>query len=123
MSRHIAALAFLVAFTATATASEKPVPLKSGNYKFRYCDVEYVNPICFPGLDVKIAGREIRVTNNTNHLTGGKGLIESGTLHWHQASGGWIIVSSPEDKTATEVGGCSDGPRTIDLIKKIYYTC
>ena len=26
-------------------------------------------------------------------------------------------------RTATEVGGCSDGPEVVDLKKRIYWTC
>ncbi len=99
------------------------MPLGNGHYKFQYCDVEYAKPICFSGLDVRLEGRRVWVTNNTDHLSGGKGLVESGTLHWHEATHQWIIVSAPGEVAATEVGGCSGGPGILDLEKRIYYAC
>lgn len=121
MIKYLAVLAALLSLPAQAT--ERRIPLAGGNYKFRYCDVEYVNHLCFDGLDVKIKGRRIWIANSTGQHTGYKGVIEKGTLFWHMNSKQWIIVTKPEDKTATEVGGCGDGPRTIDLEKRIYYTC
>ncbi len=123
MKKYLAFCIFLIFVATNAEAGEKRVPLKSGDYKFRYCDIEYENPICFDGLDVKILGQEIWVSNNTDNLTGSKGLMEHGTLFWHKGTHQWIIVTKPEDKNAVEVGGCSDGPRTINLKNRTFYSC
>jgi len=120
---QIISIIFFLSISVSAMEKERPVPLKSGNYKFQYCDVEYANPICFPGLDVKIQGRKIWVTNNTDRLKGHNGLIVSGTLSWHKNSNSWIIATNAADKIAKEVGGCSDGPREIDLTNRTFYSC
>ena len=42
---------------------------------------------------------------------------------WHPASKRWIIGEKPSDRSLQEVGGCSDGPEVVDLVRKIYWTC
>jgi hypothetical protein len=123
MKKYLPFFIFFILVAVNAGAGEKRVPLKSGEYKFRYCDIEYENPICFDGLDVKILGQEIWVSNNTDNLTGPKGLMEHGTLFWHKGTQQWIIITKPEDKSAAEIGGCSDGPRTINLKSRTFESC
>ena len=50
-------------------------------------------------------------------------VLAEGTLTWHVASREWIIARSPADMTAEEVGGCSDGPETIDFVTREHWTC
>jgi len=51
------------------------------------------------------------------------GLIDEGTLMWHESSQQWIIGESEVDRHATYVGGCDDGPSVIDLVTLEYWTC
>jgi hypothetical protein len=50
-------------------------------------------------------------------------VLAEGELAWHAAAKRWIIVVEPGDATAEEVGGCSDGPETVDLVTREYWTC
>ena len=42
---------------------------------------------------------------------------------WHAASQQWIIGHEASDKSVSDVGGCSNGPETVDLVNKVYWTC
>lgn len=70
-----------------------------------------------------IRGRKIELINRTKSEVFPLGGIADGTLMWHAKSKKWIIGLSKSDKSAVNVGGCSDGPEVVDLRKKIYWTC
>ena len=74
-------------------------------------------------LLVTLKGNEISIVKPNSGGPFPQGEIAKGTLFWHVASEQWIIVTSDEDRMATEVGGCSDGPEVVDLKKRIYWTC
>ena len=42
---------------------------------------------------------------------------------WHAESEQWIIGRKEEDRSLRDVGGCSGGPRVIDLRNRVYWTC
>ena len=61
---------------------------------------------------------------NDGSLNGNKNdTIDSGILRTHIKSGKSILSKKPEDIHAPEIGGCSDGPRVIDLVNKIIEFC
>jgi hypothetical protein len=51
------------------------------------------------------------------------GVLAEGELMWHPASRQWIIGTDRADSSARDVGGCSDGPEVVDLVRRIYWTC
>ena len=106
----------------SVVAVAKDVPISNGQYVFIHRFSEHPNMPSIK-LNVKIEGKYIELVNMDDDSLFPFGVIASGELFWHTASGKWIIVTSPEDKEAKEVGGCSDGPEVVDLEKKIYWTC
>ena len=123
-------LSFLLALLAsTCTAgskldspAEKP-PLRSGDYTFTHKFAEHPDMVSIQ-LYARVRGRHISLINRSDEVSPfPKGLVASGTLMWHARSGQWIIGTSPTDREAAEVGGCSDGPSVVDLQTRIYWTC
>ncbi len=108
--------------TSTSTSAIPAQPLADGFYVFQQRYAEHPH---MPGilLDTEIKQGKIYLTNNDRAGVFPLGLIDEGELYWHPRSGQWIIVNSAQDKSATEVGGCSDGPVMVDLKKRIYWTC
>ena len=74
-------------------------------------------------LIAEIIDDHIELTNADSDSVFPFGLIDEGTLMWHAASQQWIIGDSEEDRKAADVGGCSDGPSVVDLVKLEYWTC
>jgi hypothetical protein len=103
-------------------ATEPPLPIASGTYRFEHKFAEQPNTKSIPLLGI-VKGRKIELINRTQSKVFPLGSIAQGTLTWHAASKQWIIGLNKSDKLAVHVGGCSDGPEVIDLIKKIYWTC
>lgn len=115
--------AFLIAAIAlAASARAEPLPIADGVYVFKHRFAEHPNMESIH-LDVTIHGNHILLVNNDRDGVFPLGDIDGGELYWHAASGQWIIVSEEADKLAEDVGGCSDGPAVVDLIRKIYWTC
>jgi len=112
------ALSFLFVFF---TSCSNQAPISNGSYTFQHKFAEHPNSESI-SLDVKITGSKITVTNNNELSTWPKGVVEEGQLFLH-SSKKWIITHNESDKQATEVGGCTDGPTVVDLIKKVYWTC
>jgi hypothetical protein len=50
-------------------------------------------------------------------------IFDEGILMRHRKTKQWIIGQSKKDIDAQEVGGCSEGPRVIDLKKKVIWNC
>ena len=116
-------LALVVAMPCLAqTAEEVKVPLRSGTYFFEHRHAEHPDMTSFRLL-VTLKDNEISIVKPKSGGPFPQGEIAKGTLFWHAASEQWIIVTSDEDRLATEVGGCSDGPEVVDLKKRIYWTC
>ena len=74
-------------------------------------------------LNATVRGDKITLTNPKAADPFPAGVVETGQLMWHQASGSWVIGHSDNDKGAAEFGGCRDGPHVVDLAAKIYWTC
>lgn len=102
--------------------SEMKIPLDDGNYEFQHKYVEHPNMASFL-MTGHIQGRQLRLYSDEEDEVFPRGLISEGELFWHADSQQWIIVTEPEDKTATDVGGCSGGPNVVDLVNKVYWTC
>lgn len=122
MSKLPFTLLICFALMAYSAESKQCLPLKSGSYTFRHQFAEQPNSGSAP-VTVKIKGNRISVFNHAKSMGFPKGLIEKGTLIFHQKSQAWIISTSDDDINANEVGGCSDGPTVLDLMNKIYWSC
>jgi hypothetical protein len=122
MTRLIVAAALSIASLCTACASTGHLPLASGEYSFRQRYAEHPD---MPGIRLKVIldGNRIVVSNPTGQAPFPAGTLEEGTVERHAKSGQWIIVRTPADREAEDVGGCSDGPTVIDLRNKVYWTC
>ncbi len=99
--------------------------LKNGTYKFSIRDAEYVSHPIVAKCKVIIKRDKIKVIYIDSSLTLIKygDIFDEGILMWHKKTKQWIIGHSKQDKNAKEVGGCSDGPRVIDLKKKEIWNC
>jgi hypothetical protein len=111
-----------ICLTPTAVAEDPPIPLPTGRYEFQHRFAEHPN-IQSIKLIAEIVDDHIRLTNADSDAVFAFGVIEEGTLMWHAASQQWIIGDSDADREAGEVGGCSDGPSVVDLVKLEYWTC
>ena len=107
---------------ALSPAGELPPPIVSGHYVFehRYAEHPDMQSIL---LEATIDGDHIVLVNRSDSTVFPKGVLAEGRLVWHAATRQWIISQGEADATATEVGGCSDGPEVVDLEKRIYWTC
>lgn len=97
-------------------------PLPAGDYAFTHRFAEQ-SEIPGSAVTIRIDGDHITVRNGGALPAFPRGVIAEGRLMWHVASGQWIIGKSPEDRSAPEVGGCSEGPEVVDLDARIYWTC
>ncbi len=122
MPKYPFILLMLFALTAYSAESKQHLPLKSGTYTFKHKFAEQPDAGSSP-LVVKIKGKHIAVYNRESSMGFPKGIIETGTLIFHQKAQVWIISTSPDDINADEVGDCSDGPTMVDLLNKIYWSC
>jgi hypothetical protein len=109
--------------TAGSSAAEPPLPISSGRYEFGHRFAEYPNIISSTKFIAIIDGYHITLTNEGRTDVFPAGLIEEGTLMWHEPSQQWIIGSVESDRESRDVGGCSDGPRVVDLMQRVYWTC
>jgi hypothetical protein len=119
---RVLAAFYILSIGQPAVAEEPPVPLPTGRYEFRHRFAEH------PGIpSIKLIAiiddDHIELTNADSDKVFPFGLIEEGTLMWHAASQQWIIGYSEQDRNATDVGGCTDGPSVVDLVKLEYWTC
>ncbi|SRR6266566_5230355 len=98
------------------------IPLANGKYifKHRYAEQPEIESI---RLTVEILGSHIAVINSEESSVFPVGIVDEGNLEWHAISKQWIVAHNPGDKSAPEVGGCSDGPSVIDLMNGVYWTC
>ena len=103
-------------------ASQPPLPIASGTYRFRQRFAEHPS---MQGTEfaATIDGRRIRVVNDGDSSVFPRGVVETGTLVWHARSREWVIATQPADADAEDVGGCSDGPTVVDLVARVYWTC
>lgn len=122
MKSFLALLMILIIPLAYSTEVKKVLPIKNGDYQFQHKFAEHPDMESIHFL-VKIRGNHIAVSNVESSDIFPIGLIEEGTLMFHEEEQEWIISTSANDIKAKEVGGCSDGPTVVDLIKKIYWSC
>ncbi|NRS90340.1 hypothetical protein HNQ02_003280 [Flavobacterium sp. 7E] len=99
--------------------------LSSGTYLFSIRDAEYQGHPIVAKCKVIIEGEKIKViyTDNTLSILKYGELFDEGILIIHKKTGQWIIGHSKKDADAKEVGGCSDGPRVIDLKERVLWNC
>ena len=99
--------------------------LKNGTYKFSIRDAEYYSHPIVAKCKVIIKGNKIKVIYTDTTLTNIKygDIFDEGILIKNKKTKKWIIGTSKKDADAEEVGGCSDGPRVIDLKKKELWNC
>nr|CAA6830696.1 MAG: Unknown protein [uncultured Thiotrichaceae bacterium] len=111
-----------LALLALLNADARDLKLADGKYLFAHRFAEHPN-IRSIALEATIQDGRIKLVNNDKYDVFPKGVIDEGEIFWHSKSGQWIIISSEEEKLATDVGGCSDGPHVIDLDKMEFWTC
>jgi hypothetical protein len=116
------ALACVLTTLLASCASQPPLPIAPGVYRFQQ---RFAEQPSMQGMDLKatIDGHRIELVNDGAAGIFPRGLIEQGLLLWHARSQQWIIVSDPADAVAGGVGGCTDGPAVVDLVARIYWTC
>ena len=115
--------AVLLSFVAgCSSATEPPIPIKSGEYTFQHRFAEHPTMPSFR-LRAKVDGSHIVLTNPAPSGPFPAGVLAEGELMWHAASKQWIIGSHASDRSVGDVGGCSDGPEVVDLVGKVYWTC
>lgn len=102
-------------------AVERP-SLRDGEYAFRHRSAEHPNLRAHP-LVARITGTRLVLVNRKPSSVFPLGVVAEGELMWHAASKQWVLGRDPADRTAEEVGGCSDGPEVMDLMKRVYWTC
>ncbi|TQM16707.1 hypothetical protein FB548_0075 [Pseudoxanthomonas sp. 3HH-4] len=122
VGRLTVSLAGILGVMPAALTSEPAMPLPSGTYAFQHRFAEH-RDLPSIRLEAWIEDGRIRLTNHDRNDVFPRGLIAEGMIVWHAASRQWIIAAQPEDATAIDVGGCSDGPEVVDLQRKIYWTC
>jgi hypothetical protein len=120
MNSLIAAAGLLL--VASASAASPALPIRSGTYTFQHRFAEQPEMLGAP-LRAKIAGRRIVLINDGPDGVFPHGVIAEGTLTWHVKTKQWIISTERADRSAQDVGGCSDGPEVVDLFHRIYWTC
>jgi hypothetical protein len=98
------------------------VPLATGRYEFQHRFAEHPDMQSIK-LIAEIIDDNIVLTNADSDGVFDFGVIAEGTLMWHARTQQWIIGNSEEDRNAEDVGGCSDGPSVVDLVKLEYWTC
>ena len=120
--KFLAPLLLVLAISAAQASPAKQLPIGDGSYVFTHKDAEFENMVIGP-VTVKIKGHHITVISHNPSDVFGQGIIDEGTLMWHNGSKEWIIGEHDADRFAKEVGGCSGGPTVVDLRKKIYWSC
>lgn len=120
--RLLILMAVTMSVPACSEASEPAMPLASGRHAFQHRFAEHPT---IPSIEVRveIEGTHIVVVNPRASPPFPAGTLAEGQLMWHAASRQWIIGQDAADRVAREVGGCSDGPETVDLVNRIYWTC
>jgi hypothetical protein len=105
-----------------APGAVERLPIRDGEHAFRHRSTEHPNLPAHP-LVARISGTRIVLVNRKASSVFPLGVVAEGELMWHAASKQWILGHDPADRTVEEVGGCSDGPEVVDLLKRVYWTC
>lgn len=103
---------------------ERKQAVPDGIYRYDIAFTEWQGSSLGELVTVTIEGDSVSVRyEGDGRLTAKKGqILDSGILRKHR-SGKWIIAHDEKDISAPEIGGCSDGPNVIDIIKKQYWMC
>jgi hypothetical protein len=106
----------------SSVCAQKP---GSGTYTYKIAWAEWGGKTLRATCTVIIKGDSIKVINNgRGNITGNKGdMLDEGIIMKHKKTGKWIIGKNEKDKSAKEIGGCSDGPSVIDFKKRIFWSC
>ena len=118
-------IALCVLCTSLAAATDSPaIPLPTGRYEFqhKFGEAEHWR-IPSIKLIVEIIDDYVTVTNADSDDVFPFGVIDEGTLMWHEKRQRWIIGETDSDRFREDVGPCSAGPAFIDLEARIYWTC
>ena len=101
--------------------AQKP---KDGTYTYSIAWDEWGGKTLGATCTVIIKGDSIKVIHDGKPGVTGKkgGIYAQGLIMKHRKSGKWIIGTSPKDKDAKEIGGCS-GPSIIDFKRKRFWSC
>lgn len=126
--RHLFIITILLSACASNSGRQKPEEVNqpdelavvseipaSGEYVYAVAFAEYQGASMGKTVKVIIDGESIRVIFDGNE-------VDNGLLMKHK-SGAWIIGINETDKELDEVGGCTDGPSTIDFENKKYWMC
>lgn len=97
-------------------------PLQDGEYEFMLRFAEHPN-IVGVWLSVTIKGDSVFIDEKDEKSSLSSRFKLRGRIVWHKKSKSWVIIQSPEDENAEEVGGCSDGPLVIDPRFFHVWTC
>ncbi|MFT4763802.1 MAG: hypothetical protein ACI9OH_000892 [Oleispira sp.] len=114
--------ALIISLLAAVNGFAKDIAISDGEYVFQHKFAEHPNMPSIQ-LNVIVKGVLVTVINADDDEIFPLGIIDQGELFWHKGSDQWIIVDTPEDKDAKDVGGCSVGPTVIDLKEMVYWTC
>ncbi|HIP49299.1 MAG TPA: hypothetical protein EYG92_10095 [Lutibacter sp.] len=110
-----------------STVEETEYILHDGTYICERIDVEVPPENRGKGImvTVTVTGNRIVIVYEGEDLSYIKkgDILEDGLLLKHKATGDWIIGRKEEDIFAELIGGCTDGPRIIDLLNGFYYFC
>ncbi|MBP6430585.1 MAG: hypothetical protein KA319_02375 [Ferruginibacter sp.] len=117
--KKLCTILFLVFLLVINTKAQK-LP-KGGTYFLDFIDMEYQGKK-YGTCKAVVKGNRIKLYVVKGCYQKPGMLIEEGILLIHK-SGKIIIGGKKTDRNATEIGGCSDGPRIIDFKKKRYETC
>jgi hypothetical protein len=105
-----------------AGAAAERLHIRDGEHAFRHRSAEHPNLSAHP-LVARITGTRLVLVNRKPSSVLPLGVVAEGDLMWNAASKQWILGNDSVDRTAEEVGGCSDGPEVVDLRRRVYWTC
>lgn len=103
---------------------EPPVMPLSNTYIFKIAFAEWEGKSFGDEVFVVLMDKRIRIAYaGGGRLSARTGdILVEGELYWHESQT-WIIAENEADKTAQEVGGCTDGPFMIDFEREIFWMC
>ena len=97
--------------------------LAPGEHAFVNCYAEHPLMPCPPVVAV-FDGTRLRIEDRRRPDDHPEDrVLADGELAWHAGARRWIIADDPADVAAPEVGGCTDGPPTVDLALREFQDC
>ena len=120
----VSVMSALLATACAPKQNDPHIPLGSGTYQFQQLDDEFSQSPGFP-VTLTIQGTRYTVTT-PGALCGGiaaGSVLDAGIILWHRSTNEWILARSEADRNASDVGGCADGPNTIDFKRREIHSC